>query len=185
KSVVSLVTMKAVMPRVFLAAGSVRAVTTKISPTPACVMKILEPFNTKWSPLSTATDWVPPASDPAPGSVRPNPPSTFPAASSGTKRRFCSSVPKSTIGDVPSVVRLAGRPKPLRYAVDRQQQRRPGVFLPGAIAAQQLDLLPAHLIEQRQAALEPPPELGEASREVARSYEPADHIAGAVILVGY
>src|SRR2546429_1784295 len=76
-------------------------------------------------------------------------------------------------------------PSPRRDAVERQQQRWPGVFLPGAIAAEQLDLLPAHLIEQRQAALEPPPELGEASREVARSHEPPDHIAGAVILVGY
>ena len=92
------------MPWVLLAAGSVRAATTKTSPTPACVMKILDPFNTKWSPLSTANVWVPPASDPAPGSVRPNPPSTFPAASKGTNRFFCSSVPKSTIGEVPSVV---------------------------------------------------------------------------------
>ena len=85
-------------------AGSVTAVTTKISPTPAWVMKILEPFRTKWSPRSCATVFVPPASEPAPGSVSPNPPSTFPWARSGTKRRFCSSVPKSMIGEVPSVV---------------------------------------------------------------------------------
>ena len=44
RSTVSLVTMKLVMPRLPLP-GSVRAVTLKISPTPAWVMKILEPFS--------------------------------------------------------------------------------------------------------------------------------------------
>src|SRR5881296_2746922 len=78
RSVVSLVTMNAVMPRVFWAAGSVRALTTKTSPTPACVMKIFEPLSTKWSPLSRATVLVPPAPDPGqhfprrePGHVAP------------------------------------------------------------------------------------------------------------------
>ena len=56
------------------------------------------------SPSRRAVVRIAATSDPAPGSVRPNPPSTFPAASSGTNRCFCSSVPKSTIGDVPSVV---------------------------------------------------------------------------------
>src|SRR2546429_6170966 len=88
-------------------------------------------------------------------------------------------------GVVPSCNVSPRGPKPRRDAVDRQQQRWPGVFLPGAIAAEQLDLLPAHLIEQRQAALEPPPELGETSRPGARSPEPPDHTAGAVILAGY
>jgi hypothetical protein len=41
---VSLVTMKLVMP-LLPRPGSVRAVTEKISPTPAWVMKIFEPFN--------------------------------------------------------------------------------------------------------------------------------------------
>ncbi len=54
--------------------------------------------------IGAAVVRVPPASEPAPGSVRPNPPSTFPAASSGTYFAFCSGVPKSTIGEVPSVV---------------------------------------------------------------------------------
>jgi hypothetical protein len=44
KSVVSLVTMKLVIP-LFPLPASVRAVTTKISPTPAWVMKILEPLS--------------------------------------------------------------------------------------------------------------------------------------------
>ena len=44
------------------------------------------------------------ASLPALGSVSPNPPSTFPVASSGTYRFFWAAVPKFTIGDVPSVV---------------------------------------------------------------------------------
>ena len=47
---------------------------------------------------------MPPESLPAFSSVSPNPPNTRPLASSGTNRRFCSSVPKWTIGDVPSVV---------------------------------------------------------------------------------
>ncbi len=44
-SVVSLVTMKEVMPLLVLP-GVVRAVHTKISPTPACVMKIFDPLRT-------------------------------------------------------------------------------------------------------------------------------------------
>ena len=45
RSVVSLVRMKELMPLV-PCPGSVTAVTTKISPTPPCVMKRLEPFST-------------------------------------------------------------------------------------------------------------------------------------------
>ena len=45
RSHVSFVRMNALMPRV-PAAGSVTAVTTKISPTPACVMKRFEPLST-------------------------------------------------------------------------------------------------------------------------------------------
>ncbi len=47
---------------------------------------------------------VPPASLPAVSSVRPKPPITFPLASSGTYCLRCASVPKRTMGDVPSVV---------------------------------------------------------------------------------
>ena len=71
---------------------------------------------------------------------------------------------------------LSCRPEPRRDAVDRQEQRRPGVLLPGAMAPQQLDLLPAHLIEHGQAALEAPVELWEPSGEVAGSHEAPDHI---------
>ena len=45
RSTVSLVTMKLVMP-LLPRPGSVRAVTEKISPTPAWVMKRLDPFRT-------------------------------------------------------------------------------------------------------------------------------------------
>src|SRR5207302_6583139 len=57
--------------------------------------------------------------------------------------------------------------------------------LPGPITPQQLDLLPAHLIEYRQAALEAPAELWEPPGEVAGPREPPDHVRGAVILVGH
>src|SRR5438309_11220914 len=74
-------------------------------------------------------------------------------------------------------------PEPRLDAVHRQAQRRPGFLLPGAMAPQQLDLLPAYLIEHGQAALEAPVELWEPSGEVAGSHETPDHIRGAVILV--
>ena len=46
RSQVSLVTINAVIPCVRFALASVRAVTQKISPTPAWVMKIFEPLST-------------------------------------------------------------------------------------------------------------------------------------------
>src|SRR5256886_12326709 len=82
-----------------------------------------------------------------------------------------------------NVQRLSGGPNPRRDAVDRQEQRRPGVFLPGAITPQQVDLLPAHLVENGQTALEAAAELWEAAGEVAGSDEAPDHVRGAVILV--
>ena len=45
---------------------------------------------------------MPPASDPAPGSVSPKAPSTVPAHSRGSHSRFCSSVPNRKIGMAPS-----------------------------------------------------------------------------------
>ena len=45
-----------------------------------------------------------PASEPAPGSVSPKAASFLPAASSGSQRRFCSSLPYRRIGIVPSEV---------------------------------------------------------------------------------
>ena len=84
--------------------GVVTAVATKISPTPAFVMKIFDPLIRYPSPSRSARVRVPDASDPAPGSVRPNPPSTSPEARGGMNRRFCSSEPKLRIGESPSVV---------------------------------------------------------------------------------
>ena len=79
----SFVRMKDEMPFV-PCDGSVTAVTTKISPTPACVMKRLLPLRMYLSPCFTAVVRVPPASLPAASSVSPKPPSTLPLASSGT-----------------------------------------------------------------------------------------------------
>ncbi len=72
-------TMKLVMP-LDPRSGSVTAVTTKISPTPAWVMKILEPLMRHPPSSRTALVRVPDASEPAPGSVSPNPPRTLPWA---------------------------------------------------------------------------------------------------------
>src|SRR2546427_2254909 len=61
--------------------------------------------------------------------------------------------------------------EPRRDAVDRQEQRRQRVFLPRAVASQQLDLLVAHLIQRRQPAGEAFPELGEPLGERALARE--------------
>jgi len=45
---------------------------------------------------------VPPASDPAPGSVSPNPASASPLSSAGSHRARCSGVPNRWIGMAPS-----------------------------------------------------------------------------------
>ena len=67
-------------------------------------MNTFDPLRTKWSLFSSANVAVPPASEPACASVKPNPPNTCPVARSGTYFCFWASVPKLTIGDVPSVV---------------------------------------------------------------------------------
>jgi hypothetical protein len=41
----------------------------------------------------TARVWVPPASEPKPGSVSPKPASASPLSSFGSHRAFCSTVP--------------------------------------------------------------------------------------------
>ena len=75
---------------------SVTAITTAVSAMPPLVMKVLEPLSTQLgrrpAPRSCA---VPPASEPAPGSVSPQQPTFSPRASGGRKRRFCSSLPNS------------------------------------------------------------------------------------------
>ena len=81
-----------------LPGGSVRAVTVVIEVigVPELVMKAFSPLSTHSPAASsrTARVRVPPASLPASGSVRPNPPRARPAHRSGSQRCFCSSVPK-------------------------------------------------------------------------------------------
>ena len=79
-------------------------VTQAVMSVPAFVMKIFEPSTTHRPSRSSAVVRVAPASEPAPGSVSPKAASFFPAASSGSHCCFCSSVPKSRIGIVPSEV---------------------------------------------------------------------------------
>ena len=76
-------------------------VTSDVMSVPELVMKAFAPLITH-SPLSsTARVLVAPASEPASGSVRPNPAIARPAARSGSQRCFCSSVPKVRIGLMP------------------------------------------------------------------------------------
>ncbi len=68
-------------------------VTSEVMSVPELVMNCLLPLITQ-SPLSSrAVVRVPPASEPAPGSVRPKPASARPAVRSGSHFCFCSSVP--------------------------------------------------------------------------------------------
>ena len=76
---------------------SVLAIKTAMSPTVAWVMKFLVPFNTHSPFSSTAVVWTPAASEPAPGSVRPQAPILVPLASGTRNFCFCSSVPARKI----------------------------------------------------------------------------------------
>ena len=76
-------------------------VTHEVMSVPAFVMKIFEPSTTHSPFSSRAVVRVAPASEPAFASVSPNAASFAPDASSGSHRRFCSSVPKYQIGSVP------------------------------------------------------------------------------------
>ena len=71
---------------------------------PALVMNCLAPSIVQTPASSVARVRTLPASLPASGSVRPNAPSRRPLQRSGSQRSFCSSVPKSAIGCVPSDV---------------------------------------------------------------------------------
>ena len=75
------------------AARSVTAMTTAVSAIRPLVMKFFEPLSTQCRPSRTAVVRMPPASEPEPGSVRPQQPTFSPRASGGRKRRFCSSLP--------------------------------------------------------------------------------------------
>ena len=69
-------------------------VTQAVMSVPALVMKIFEPSTTHSPSSSRAVVRAARASEPAPGSVRPNAASLRPAARSGSHSRRCSSVPK-------------------------------------------------------------------------------------------
>ena len=86
-----------------ISSSPVRAVivTQAVMSVPAFVMKILEPLITHSPSRNSARVLVAPASEPAPGSVRPKEASLLPAARSGSSSRFWSSEPKSRIGIVP------------------------------------------------------------------------------------
>ena len=74
----------------------VRAVTVtrEVMSVPELVMKDLAPLMTHSSPSRLAVVRVPPASEPASGSVRPKPASVRPVARSGSHVARCSSLPK-------------------------------------------------------------------------------------------
>ena len=63
--------------------GSVTAIRTATPPTEAFVMKFLEPFKTQPPASRRAVDRVPPESDPASASVRPQAASHSPEVSRG------------------------------------------------------------------------------------------------------
>ncbi len=64
-------------------AGSVTAMTTVTSATPALVMKALLPLRTKRPPSATARVFMAAASEPEPGSVNPHAPRDSPRARRG------------------------------------------------------------------------------------------------------
>ena len=84
--------------------GSVRAKTRNVPAWLPFVIHCLAPLSLQPSPSGTALVRSAPASDPEPGSVSANAPSTRPVASSGTNRRRCSSVPNERIGSVAALV---------------------------------------------------------------------------------
>ena len=86
--------MKAEMPR-WRFGGSVIARTTATWPTLAFVMKALVPVSTHSPSSRTARVRIAAASDPEPGSVRPQAPSAWPLASRGRYFAFCSREPNS------------------------------------------------------------------------------------------
>ncbi len=79
-------------------------VTRPVMSVPELVMKHLPPLMTHSFVASSrrAVVRVPPASEPAPGSVRPKAPRISPEHRRGSHARFCSSVPKRWIGMAPS-----------------------------------------------------------------------------------
>jgi hypothetical protein len=78
-----------------ISSGPVRAVivTCEVIAEPEFVMNDFAPLITHWPSTSSARVRVAPASEPASGSVSPNPASARPAIRSGSQRAFWSSVP--------------------------------------------------------------------------------------------
>ena len=68
-------------------------VTSEVIEEPELVMNCLAPLTTHSPSVSTALVFVAPASEPAPGSVRPKPASCSPATSDGRCSSFCACVP--------------------------------------------------------------------------------------------
>lgn len=68
-------------------------VTSEVMSVPELVMNCLVPLITHSSPSRRAVVLVPLASEPAPGSVSPNPASLRPLTRSGSQVCFCSSEP--------------------------------------------------------------------------------------------
>ena len=77
-------------------------VTSLVMSVPELVMNSLLPLTTQLPSLSSARVRVPPASEPASGSVSPKPASAWPLASWGSHCCFCSSVPNRYTGMAPS-----------------------------------------------------------------------------------
>ena len=86
---------------------------------------------------------VPPASEPAPGSVRPNAPIIAPERSRGSHSRFCSSVPNRKIGIAPSETPGLQR--------DRHRRVDPGQLLQGDAQREVVAAHAAVLLGERQA----------------------------------
>ena len=93
-------------------------VTSEVMSVPELVMNCLLPLITHSSPSRLAVVLVAPASDPAPGSVRPKPASLRPATRSGSHFCFCSSLPKWKIG-------IAPRPTPASRVIAVDWSTRP------------------------------------------------------------
>src|SRR6266511_5030565 len=77
-----------------------------------------------------------------------------------------------------------GSTEPRCDAVDGEQQRGQRALLPGAIPAQQLDLLAVHLVERGQPARQTLAEQGEPLGDGGSAGEALQHLDGAVVLVG-
>ena len=69
-------------------------VTRPVMSVPEFVMKALDPLMIHCPPSRRAVVFVEPASDPPPGSVKPNAPRISPWHIGTSQRRFCFSVPK-------------------------------------------------------------------------------------------